>query len=368
MTDADCCRNISIVPNLLNIRTALSYDDVLLVPKYSDIASRSQVNLKTKISDKLTLDIPLITINMDTVTGVEMAIAISKLGGLGFLPRFDKPEIQAQKVADVKKAGATAAAAVGIKNGYLNRTEMLVNAGATVITIDVAHGHMQNSLNATKEIKNKFGDKITLISGVIGTYDGAKDLFSNGADCVRVGVGPGSICTTRIMTGVGVPQITAICDASRAARECGKTVLADGGIKNSGDIVKALACGASAIVSGFLFAGTDEAPGNVVDINGKKYKEYNGSTSYKEKMRQMQKDANDKDKAYTRHVEGIEALVPYKGPISNIIEGLAAGIRSGLSYSGAKNIEELWEKGEFIQVTQAGIRESNAHDVILVKD
>lgn len=346
---------------------ALSYDDILLVPKYSDITSRSQIDLKTKLAPNLTLNIPLISINMDTVTGVEMAIAMSKAGGLGFIPRFDKPEVQADKITKVVAAGGIAAGAVGIKNGYLERAEMLVKAGATVITIDVAHGHLQKALDATQQIKNKFGSDITLISGVVATYEGAKALFNSGADSVRVGVGPGTICTTRIQTGFGVPQVTALLETARAAREFKKTVLADGGLKNSGDIVKALACGASAIVAGSLFAGTDEAPGTLIEQDGKRYKEYNASTSYKEKMKQLEKDSTDKDTSYVRHVEGVEALVSYKGPVNDVIESLLAGVRSGLSYAGAKNIVELWSKAEFLTVTSAGIRENNAHDVILIR-
>lgn len=348
-----------------SINLALSFDDVLLVPQYSSLNSRDDVSLKTRISKGLELQIPLISINMDTVTGTEMAIKMGELGGMGFLPRFDLAQTQADKVSVVKKADVIAAAAVGIKNGYIERAKLLVKAGAKVLTIDVAHGHLQKCLDATNEIKNIFGDKITLISGVVGTYDGAKALFKAGADSVRVGVGPGSICTTRIMTGFGVPQITALLQASRAAREFKKTIVADGGIKNSGDVVKALACGASAISTGFLFAGTDETPGDIIELNGKKYKEYNGSTSRKEKLKQIQKDPSDKNHTYSHHIEGVESLVKYKGPVSEVVKGLLAGVRSGLSYAGARNIEDLWKKADFIQITSAGIRENNAHDVIL---
>ncbi len=350
------------------IRIGLSYDDVLLVPQFSKINSRDEVSLKAKISKGLELQIPFISINMDTVTGIEMAIKMGKLGGMGFLPRFDTAQIQADKVSSVRKSGVITAAAVGIKNGYIERTKLLVKAGAKVLTIDVAHGHLQKCLDATNEIKNIFGDKIILISGVVGTYEGAKDLFKAGADSVRVGVGPGSICTTRIMTGFGVPQVTALLETSRAAREFKKTIIADGGIKNSGDIVKALACGASAISTGLLFAGTDETPGDIVELNGKRYKEYNGSTSQKEKLKQMQKDPSDKNHTYSHHIEGVESLVRYKGSVSDIVKGLLAGVRSGLSYSGARNIEELWKKAKFIQVTSAGVRENNAHDVILLPE
>lgn len=350
-----------------DIKLALSYDDVLLVPKYSQINSRSEVDLSTEIAPNIKLKLPLISINMDTVTGVEMAIAMGKLGGLGFLPRFDTPEVQAEKVSKVKAAGVIAAAAIGCKNGFMDRAEKLVNAGATILTLDIAHGHMQKSLDATSQMKQHFGDKVAIISGVVATYEGARDLFKAGADSVRVGLGPGTICTTRIVTGFGVPQVTALLEAARAAREFKKTILADGGTKNSGDLVKGLACGASAVVSGSQFAGTDEAPGDIIEVGGRMYKEYNGSTSAVEKERQMKKDNSDKDSNYIKHVEGVAAHVPYKGPVANIIESMEAGIRSGLSYAGAKNIPELWEKAEFIRISPAGMQESRAHDVAFLK-
>ncbi|MBI2620639.1 IMP dehydrogenase [candidate division WWE3 bacterium] len=351
--------------NIQDVRLGLSYSDVLLIPKFSEIDSRSQVNLETKISPTVRLKIPLISINMDTVTGVEMAIAIGKLGGLGFLPRFDSPEIQAEKVSKVKKGGVIAAAAVGCKDGYLERAEKLAAAGIDILTLDVAHGHMSKSIRATQNLKNRFPN-VVLISGVVATYDGAKALFKAGADSVRVGLGAGTICTTRIVTGVGVPQITALIEAAKAAREEKKTILADGGTENSGDIVKGLASGASAVISGSQFAGTDEAPGEIVEINGKKYKKYNGSTSHEEKTSQTRKFSQDKDDSYLKYIEGIGAYVPYKGSIGEVVDKTMAGIRSGFSYCGAKNIEELWEKAEFIQMTPAGIRESGVHNVYTI--
>lgn len=348
-----------------NIRTALSYDDVLLVPQYSEISSRTTVDLSTNITNKIKLKIPVISINMDDVTGVEMAIAMSKNGGLGFLPRFDTPEIQADKVSAVKRAGGKVGAAIGVKNGYLKRAELLLMAGADVITLDIAHGHMQKALDITSDLKNKFGEEIQLIQGVVASYQGAKNLFIAGADAVRVGIGPGTICTTRIVTGFGVPQVTAITEAARAAREYGRYVLADGGTKNSGDIVKGLACGASASIVGSQLAGTDEAPGKLIEINGKKYKEYNAETSKKSKNRQINKDRTNKEDHYINHVEGVEAYVPYKGSVEEVLTQMIAGVRSGLSYAGAKNITKLWKNAEFIRVTASGNRENGAHDVIL---
>lgn len=349
-----------------DIKTALSFDDVLLVPQASPIESRGDVDLSVKISDKLQLSIPIISTNMDSVTGVEMAVTLSKLGGMGILPRFDIPEIQAQKIAEVKKSGAVAAGSLGCKYGYKETAELLVSAGADVILMDVAHGHLDKFIEATRFVVERYAKAVTIIAGVVATYEGACALFEAGAHCVRIGVGPGSICTTRIVTGHGVPQITAIAEGAKAAKKFGKTIIADGGMRNSGDIVKALAAGASAVTLGFLLAGTDETPGDIIEIEGKKYKEYNGSTSSKEKIRQLSKYPQDKNASYTIHTEGVEALVPYRGPLERVVTELLAGVRSGFSYSGARNIQELWEKTKFIRITQAGMRESNAHDVMLL--
>src|SRR3989344_5496541 len=253
----------------------LSYDDVLLIPQHSLIKSRQEIAISTQITPRVKLQIPLISINMNDVTGVEMAIALGKLGGLGLLPRFNTANVEAEMVAKVKKAGVKVGAAIGIKKDFIERSEMLVKAGVDIITIDVAHAHLQIAIDATSELKRRFGKSVDIISGVIATYEGAKDLFRAGADSVRVGVGPGTICITRIVTGVGVPQITAVLEAARAAKEYKKTVLCDGGTKNSGDVMKGLAAGASAVVIGSQFAGCDEAPGKLIMKNGNKYKTYN---------------------------------------------------------------------------------------------
>lgn len=347
------------------IKLALSYNDVLLVPQYSSLLSRSDVDLSTQIAPDIKLDIPLISINMDTVTGTEMAIEMSRLGGMGFYPRFDKVEKQANDIAKITKKGQKTVACVGIKNGTVERAETLLKAGSAGLSIDIAHAHTVATLETVKLLKNKF-PKVSLIVGTIATYEGAYDLFKAGADTVRVGVGAGTICTTRIVAGSGVPQITAISEAVRARSKFkNKFVLADGGAANSGDVVKGLACGASAVIAGSLFAGTREAPGKIIKKNGALYKEYNGSTSKTEKIKQVEKDKAGKADHYILHVEGVEAMVPYKGPVKFIVEDLCAGIRSGLTYSGAKNIRQLWKNAQFVQITTAGYRESTAHDVIL---
>ncbi len=340
----------------------LSLDDVLLLPQFSKINSRSEVDLSWKMGD-IKLKLPLISANMDCVTGVDMAVALGKIGGLGVIPRFDKPEIQCQKITKIKAAGVPVAGSIGIKDDEWQRLELLIKTGVDHINIDVAHGHLKRVQDFSYQIKKKY-PFINLSAGVVGTADGARDLFKAGVDIVKVGVGPGSICTTRIMTGCGAPQFTAITDCAKVSRHYHKIIWADGGVKNSGDAVKCLAAGASAVVLGNVFAGTDEAPPEIIDINGQKYKSYNGSTSSIEKQRQLGKNNSDKNGQYLNHIEGVEGFVPYKGPLLALVEKFIAGIRSGYSYCGATNTQELWKKAKFIQVTAAGLRENNFHDII----
>lgn len=348
-----------------NIPLALSYDDVLLVPQYSSINSRNEVSLKTKISNKVTLEIPLITANMSDVTDVKMATAIAKLGGLGVIPRFLPIEMQANEVFEVKKTFRIVGAAVGARNGIVERAESLVKAGVDILFIDVAHGHMQKNIDATKKLKQLFGNSVDIVSGNTATFEATDDLFKAGADCVKVGVGPGSICTTRIETGSGIPQITAILEAAKAARKHKKFIIADGGIKTSGDVVKALAAGASAVMAGSIFAGCDESPGKIVKIKGKKFKVYNASTSMAEKKRHFLFNKKEVESHYIKQIEGVESIVPYKGSLSSLVERYVANIRSGLSYSGAENINKLWQNSKFVRITSQGLKESGSHDVLL---
>lgn len=344
----------------MQFELAYSYDDVLLAPQRSSIKSRSEVELKTHLTKNFSINLPIISSNMDSVTGVSMAITLGKLGGLGILPRFSSIKEEVEMLLEVKKEYVKVGASIGIKGDYLERAKVLIQNGADCLVIDVAHGHMEKVIEATKEIKATFPE-ITLISGNVATYEAAKDLFIAGADCVKVGIGPGSICTTRIETGHGVPQLTAILEASKAAKEFNKTIIADGGIKNSGDIVKALAAGASAVMLGNILAGCDETPGEIIEHNGKKYKKYFGSTSIEQKQKHLENIKNDGN--YLKHIEGVSGAVLYKGTLSDLIEKLKAGINSGLSYSGAKDIFELQQKAKFIAISPAGLRESNSHDL-----
>jgi IMP dehydrogenase len=297
---------------------------------------------------------------MDSVTGIKMALALAKLGGISILPRFNTADIQIEMLKEIKKENVRVGASIGIKGDYLERARSLVENKVDCLVIDVAHGHMERVLEVTKEIKQNFPNT-TLIAGNVATYEAAKDLFEMGADVVKVGVGPGSICTTRIETGHGVPQLTAILEASRAAKEFDKTIIADGGIKNSGDIVKALAAGASAVMLGNMLAGTDETPGEIVESNGKKFKKYFGSTSTEQKEKHLENIKNDKN--YLKHIEGVSGAVLYKGSLEDLIEKLKAGISSGISYSGGFNIPELQKNARFVAIPTAGMKESGSHDL-----
>ncbi len=333
----------------------LSYDDVLLVPQYSEIKSRSEVDLSTQITPDLKLDIPLISSNMSTITDANFAIALGKLGGLGIIPRFSTSEEEAKIVEKVKKERVKVGAAVGVREESTKRAKLLVSAGVDLLVLDVAHGHMFQAIEMTKKLRSLFGNKVGIVSGNAATYEAANDLFKAGADCVKVGVGPGSTCITRIQTGCGVPQITAMLDCAKAARKYKKTLICDGGMKNSGDIVKGLAAGGSAVMTGHMFAGLKETAGRIVTKDGIEYKEYNGSTSIAEKAK--------RSKTGVKHIEGVATLVPYIGELAPNLENILENIRSGFSYEGAKNIEELWEKAKFIRVSTLGARENGAHDV-----
>ncbi len=260
------------------------------------------------------------------------------------------------------------AAAVGIRGDYMERAEKLYDAEVDALVIDIAHGHMERALEVTKELKEAFGDDIDVIAGNIATYEGAKDVIKHGSDAVRVGIGPGSACTTRIVAGVGVPQLTAIMEAYKAAREYDIPIIADGGIRNPGDVVKALAAGASTVMIGRLFAGTDEAPGPVILRNGKRYKMYRGMASFVARLGKEVKTSNLDDvevAEYSYSTEGVEAFVEYKGSVEDIVKRLVAGLRAGMSYLGAFDIEELRLNAEFIRITNSAVKESYPHDILL---
>ena len=346
----------------------------------------NEVKLDTQLAPNLQLHIPLISAGMDTVTEGKMAIAIAENGGLGVIHK--NLSIEAQ-VEEVKKAKTKAvdpklphpavddqgcllvAAAVGVTSDTFERAEALLEAGADAIVIDTAHGHSAGVLRKIKEIREHFPNS-TLIAGNVATGEGTAALFDAGVDVVKVGIGPGSICTTRIVAGVGVPQITAIYDAASVAQKYGKKIIADGGIKYSGDVVKALAAGGNAVMLGSMFSGTTEAPGAIFTNEGKQFKSYRGmgsvgamSQQHGSSDRYFQGGVNEANKLVP---EGVEALVPYKGDVSNIIYQIDGGLRAGMGYVGAGTIEELIENSQFVQITNAGLRESHPHDVQMAKE
>ena len=366
-------------------KKGLTFDDVLLIPAESHVLP-NEVDLSTQLADNIKLNIPLISAGMDTVTEGAMAIAMALQGGLGVVHKNMSIQAQASEVANVKSvvvpSNATkaavddqnrllCAAAVGVTSDTFERAEALLEAGADAIVIDTAHGHSAGVLRKIKEFREHF-PKQTLIAGNVATGDATRALFDAGVDVVKVGIGPGSICTTRIVAGVGVPQITAIYDAASAAREYHKPIIADGGIKYSGDVVKALAAGGNAVMLGSMLSGTTEAPGDIFEDNGKKYKRYRGMGSvgamaqaHGSSDRYFQGGVNEANKLVP---EGIEARVEYKGDVSDVVIQIDGGLRSGMGYCGAANISELIEKAQFVQITNAGLRESHPHDVQITKE
>lgn len=365
-------------------KKGLTFDDVLLIPAESHVLP-NEVNLSTQLAKNIKLNIPLISAGMDTVTEGSMAIAMALQGGLGVVHKNMSIQAQAGEVANVKSvvvpANATkaavddqnrllCAAAVGVTSDTFERATALLEAGADAIVIDTAHGHSAGVLRKIKEIRDHFPDA-TLIAGNVATGEATKALFDAGVDVVKVGIGPGSICTTRVVAGVGVPQITAIYDAASVAREYGKPIIADGGIKYSGDVVKALAAGGNAVMLGSMLSGTTEAPGEVFEENGKRYKSYRGMGSvgamaqaHGSSDRYFQGGVNEANKLVP---EGIEARVEYKGDVSDIVFQIDGGLRSGMGYVGAPDIPTLIDKAQFVQITNAGLRESHPHDVQITK-
>ncbi len=468
----------------MEIRTALTYDDVLLVPKKSSIKSRQDVDTSTKLSRHIDLKIPLVSANMDTVTESKMAIAMALAGGIGIIHRFCDVDFQAKEVTKVKrkqniiidnpftvsptntlrevkekvkecnchgflvtdnnqtllgilthrdimfgrednqlvqelmtpkdklvtapynitievatkilqtnrieklplvdeyfkvkglitatdivnnydnanaskdkKGRLLVGAAVGVRGNFMERVDALVKAEADVLVVDIAHGHSDNAIDTIKAIKAKY-PQIELIGGNVATAQGALDLINAGADAIKVGIGPGSVCTTRVTTGFGVPQLTAIFNTAQVCHKYQVPFIADGGIKQASDFVKALAAGADTVMIGGQFAGTEETPGPTITYKGRQYKISRGMASLTAAL--SRPDAKEKIAQITP--EGVESRVPYRGPVQNVINNFIGGLRSGMSYGNARNLEELRQNAEFIRITNAGIVESGSHD------
>jgi len=331
----------------------LTFDDVLIMPRKSEVRSRKDPSLKSKLTKTKFLETPIISANMDTVTEAKMAIAMHKFGGMGILHRFMNIEQQVSEIEQVKNCGATViSASIGVNADFKERAQALVNAGVNLMTIDIAHGHSIQMMDTLKWLKDTY-PHVEVIAGNLATPDAAVDLIEVGADAIKVGIGPGSMCTTRIITGCGVPQLTAIALCAEAAAPYGVPVIADGGIRTSGDMVKAFAAGASTIMLGSMLSGTIETPGEIV--NGKK--QYRGMASKKAQVSWRG------DMPQGMAPEGESTYVTVKGHVEDVLHELCGGIRSGMTYINATTIEEMKEKALFMEMSANGISESRAHGV-----
>ena len=329
----------------------LTYDDVNIVPKYSELESRSDVDLNTKLTKNVELQIPIVSTPMDTITEYDMALEMMRWGGAGFVHRFMNIDEQVEIIKELKKVreinieiyNSPICAAVGVTGDYLERARELVWNGCNVILIDVAHGHHKLVGDAIEEIKNDISE-IEVVAGSVATGNGAKFLCEKGADALRVGVGNGSLCETRIRTGVGLPSVTALLDVCSVADGYNVPVIADGGIRNVGDVCKGLGSGADTIMVGSLLSGTKESPGTIEKKgqwpNEQLHKKYRGSAS---------RDSKGNDK----NVEGNHKVIPYKGKVKRILHDIRDGIRSSCSYVGASSLEEYRSLVEFVEVTKA---------------
>ena len=345
------------------IKEALTFDDVLMLPRFSSILP-SNTDISLKLTNNIKLKVPFLSSAMDTVTESNMAIAMAQEGGIGVIHRNLKIQKQSSEVKKVKNKKLLVGAAVGTNKEDFERAKALIDSGADLIVIDTAHGHSEKVLKTLSKLK-KIKSKIPFCVGNIATGEAAKKLYNSGADIIKVGIGPGSICTTRMVAGIGVPQISAIMDVKKALNKKNIKIISDGGIKFSGDIAKALAAGADAIMMGSIFAGTDESPGKKFKSGGKTFKQYRGmgsigAMSAGSANRYFQNNFKDKSKFVP---EGVEGRVEYKGKVSKIIYQLQGGLRSSMGYIGAKSLKEINKKAKFVKITKAGFYESMVHSV-----
>ena len=350
------------------IKEALTFDDVLLLPRYSSVLP-SETNISLDLSARIKLKVPFLTSAMDTVTESKMAISIAQEGGIGVIHRNLNIKNQTKEIVKVKKKKLLVGAAVGTNKEDIERAKSLIDNGCDLIVIDTAHGHSKKVLKTLTDFKKK-NFKVPICVGNIATGEAAKKLYNHGADIIKVGIGPGSICTTRMVAGIGVPQISAIADVKNALKNKKIKIISDGGIKFSGDIAKAIAAGADAIMMGSIFAGTDESPGKKFKIKNKIFKIYRGmgsigAMSSGSANRYFQKNFKDKSKFVP---EGVEGRVEYKGNVSKIIYQLKGGLRSSMGYIGARNLSQISKNAKFIKITKAGFYESMVHSVEITGD
>ena len=354
---------------MVPIKEALTFDDVTLAPKYSEILP-SDVDTSIILTKNLKLKIPLLSSAMDTVTESRMAIAIARAGGIGVIHRNLTIKKQIEEIKKVKKQKLLVGAAVGAGPQELERAKEILKEGLDLIVVDTAHGHTKKVSEIIKLIKKIKSKKTALCAGNIATPEAAKFLLKLGVDIIKVGIGPGSICTTRLVAGIGVPQLSAILSVRNGIRNKNIKIIADGGIKYSGDLAKAFAAGADAVMIGSLFAGTDEAPGKVIKRGGKFFKSFRGMGS----VGAMNKGSADryfqfKQKDISKYVpEGVEGYAKYKGNMGDIVYKLIGGLRSSMGYLGSKQIKHLRNKPKFVKITKAGFYESMVHNVDIVKN
>lgn len=357
------------------IRTGLAFDDVLLVPQRTSLDSRREADTATVLSSEIRLGIPIISANTQWCTGARMATAIASAGGLGFIHRMQTADQQVAQVMEVKQASAPAAdasvaadgtllvgAAVGVRDDYEERARRLRDAGADLLLVDVAHGHADYAINALSRLRKTCAG-VTLVAGNVATSSGTRDLIEAGADIVKVGVGPGGVCTTRLVAGSGVPQLTAIMDCAEEARRHDVAVIADGGIRQSGDIAKALAAGAAAVMLGSRLAGCDESEALPVEHEGRRYKISRGfaTLGMALTLRQATGEQLTREDVGDYVPEGVEATFPGAGPLAETVRQLVGGLQSAMSYSGARTLAEFAERAEFIRITPAGQAENLPH-------
>ena len=342
----------------MKFKEAVTYDDMLIVPQYSDITSRSEVDITSCLGCR-EFPLPIIASPMDTVSETDMAITMNQAGGLAVLHRYNtiaEQQEMAKEVVNYTDWAGQVAAAIGVTGDYLERAEALIAVGTDILCIDVAHGHHALMKRALETLKKEYDNNIHIMAGNVCTVEGVNDLADWGADSIRCNIGGGSICSTRMVTGHGLPGLQTIFDCARTDRDV--SIIADGGIRNSGDIVKALAAGADFVMCGSLLAGTAESPGSLINNGHGPVKEYRGMAS---------KDAQLSWRSKSSTPEGVASYIPFKGNVKTILDDLEGGIKSGLSYSGARNLEELRHKVEWARQTSAGAGESGTHIFSLVK-
>ena len=354
---------------MIPIKEALTFDDVTLAPKYSEILP-SEVDTSINLTKNLKLKIPLLSSAMDTVTESNMAIAIAKAGGIGVIHRNLDVKKQILEIKKVKKHKLLVGAAVGASITEFDRAKAILKEDVDLIVVDTAHGHTKKVGEIVKYIKQIKGKNVALCAGNIATPEAAKFLIKLGVDIIKVGIGPGSICTTRLVAGIGVPQLSAILSVRNAFKKRNVKIISDGGIKYSGDLAKAFAAGADAVMIGSLFAGTDETPGRLIKIKGKLFKSFRGMGS----VGAMNKGSADryfqtKQKDISKYVpEGVDGFVKYKGDVGSIIFKLIGGLKSSMGYLGSKDIVKLRNKPQFVKITKAGFYESMVHNVDVIKN